>query len=124
MSDVSHISSAARQTARREIAILARLLKSGEEVVDVCHGTAAGGRAAVVAITDRRVVYLQRRRLWGAHVESVPLARVRSAEERIGVRHATVTVDAGGRWFELTDVDRALAQMFCARLRSRIAKSS
>jgi hypothetical protein len=124
MSDVSHISSAARQMARREIAILARLLKSGEEVVDVCHGNAADGRAAVVAITDRRVVYLQRRPLWGAHVDSVPLARVRSAEERIGVRHATVTVDAGGRWFELTDVDRALAQMFCARLRSRIVKSS
>ena len=123
MSDVTHISSAARQTARREIAILARMLKSGEEVVDVCHGTAADGRAAVVAVTDRRVVYLQRRRFWGALAESIPLAHVRSAEERIGVRHATVTVDAGGRWFELVDVDRGLAQVFCARLRSRLTKS-
>lgn len=120
MSDVSHISSAAGQTARREIAMLPRLLKSDEQVVDVCHGTAESGRTAVLVLTDRRVMYLQRRRLWGADVESVPLARVRSAEEQVGVRHATVTLDAGGRVFELLDVDRALAQVFCARVRTRL----
>jgi hypothetical protein len=39
----------------------------------------------------------------------------------MGVRHATVVLDAGGRLFELDDVDRALAQAFCARLRARIS---
>lgn len=120
MSDVSHISSAATQSARREIAMLPRLLKSGERVVDVCHGSIEGGRTAVLVLTDRRVVYLQRRRLWGAHVETVPLAHVRSAEEQIGVRHATVSVDAGGRVFALSSVDRSLAQVFCARLRAQL----
>ena len=120
MTDVSHLSSAAALSARREMAMLPRLLKSGEEVLDVCHGV-AGGRTAVVVITDRRVVFIQRRRLWGADVESVPLSRLRSAEERMGVRHATVVLDAGGRLFELDDVDRALAQTFCARLRARIS---
>jgi hypothetical protein len=38
----------------------------------------------------------------------------------MGVRHATVVVDAGGRVFEVGDVDRALAQMFCARLRAQL----
>ena len=120
MSHVSHISSAASQTARREIAMLPRLLKSGEQVVDICYGTATGGATAVVVVTDRRVMYMRRRRFWGAHVESVPLARVHSAEEWIGVRHATVRIDAGGRQFELADVDRGLAQMFCARVRATL----
>jgi hypothetical protein len=119
--DTSHISSAASQSARREIDMVSRLLKSGEQVIDVCHGT-GGGRPAVVVVTDRRVVYLQRRRFWGAQVESVPLARVRSVEERVGVRHATVAIDAGGRVFELADVDRALAQIFCARVRARLTR--
>ena len=122
MNDVSHLSSAAGIGARRELAQLPRLLKAGEQVLDVCHGTAEG-RTGVVIVTDRRVVYMRRRRLWGAHVESVPLSRIRSAEEQIGIRHATVIVDAGGRLFELSDVDRALAQTFCARLRARLKDS-
>ena len=120
MSDVSHLSAAASLGARREVAMLPRLLKAGEQVIDVCHGT-TGGRAAVVVVTDRRVLYMQRRRLWGADVESTPLARIRSAEDHMGVRHATVVIDAGGRVFEVSDVDRALAQMFCARLRAQLA---
>lgn len=122
MTDVSHLSSATALSARREMAMLPRLLKSGEDVLDVCHGS-VGGRAAVVVVTDRRVVFIQRRRFWGADVESVPLARVRSADERIGVRHATVVLDAGGRSYELSDVDRALAETFCARLRARLSAS-
>jgi hypothetical protein len=120
MTHVSHISSAASQRARRELAMLPRLLKSGEQVLDICQGTVEGGATAVVVVTDHRVMYMQRRRFWGAHVESVPFARVRSAEEWIGVRHATVRIDAGGRLFELADVDRALAQVFCARVRARL----
>lgn len=122
MTDVSHLSSATALSARREMAMLPRLLKSGEEVLDVCHG-AADGRAAVLVVTDRRLVFIQRRRLWGADVESVPLSRVRAAEERIGVRHASVIIDAGGRFFDLSDVDRALAQTFCAKLRRRLTAS-
>ncbi len=120
MSDLSHLSSAATLGARREVALLPRLLKAGEQVIDVCHGT-TGGRTAVMVATDRRLLYMRRRRLWGVDVESTPLARVRAAEERMGLRHATVVVDAGGRMFELGDVDRGLAQMFCARLRARLA---
>jgi hypothetical protein len=120
MSDLSHISSAATQTARREIAALDRLLTSGEHVQDICHGSGEDGRTAVLVVTDRRVVYLQRRRLWGTHVEQVPLAHVRAADAQAGVRHATVTVDAGGRVFVLADVDRALARVFCERVHARL----
>jgi hypothetical protein len=120
MSDVSHLSAAASLGARREVAMLPRLLKAGEQVIDVCHGT-TGGRPAVMVVTDRRVLYMQRRRLWGADVESMPLAHVRSAEDHMGVRHATVVIETGGRVFEVGDVDRALAQMFCARLRAQLA---
>ena len=118
--DTSHLSSAASQTARREMAMLPRLLKSGEQVLDVCHGSVVGGQTAVLVVTDRRIVYIQRRRLWGAHVESLPLTHVRSAEEQIGVRHATVRIDAGGRVVELLDVDRALAHAFCGRIQARL----
>jgi hypothetical protein len=114
--DTSHLSSAASQTARREMAMLSRFLKSGEQVLDVCHGRVEGGRTAVLVATDRRIVYMERRRFWGTHVESIPLTHVRSAEEQIGVRHATVKVDTGARLLELLDVDRALAHMFCARI--------
>ena len=117
---MSHLSAAVSQGARREVAMLPRLLKAGEQVIDVCHGT-ADGRPAVMVATDRRVLYMQRRRLWGTDVESTPLSRIRSAEDHMGVRHATVVVDAGGRVFEVGDVDRALAQMFCARLRAQLA---
>jgi hypothetical protein len=118
MSDVSHISSAASHTVRAEIALLPRLLASGETVVDVCHGTVVGGRTGVMVLTDRRVFYMQRRLLLRPRVESVGLEEVTSAEDQAGVRHATVSVDAGGRVFELADVDRALARVFCARLRA------
>jgi ubiquinone/menaquinone biosynthesis C-methylase UbiE len=121
MSDVSHLSSAASLGARREVAMLPRLLKAGEQVIDVCQGT-ADGRIAVAVVTDRRVLYMRRRRLWGADVESTPLARIRSAEERMGVRHSTVVIDAGSRVFELGDVDRALAEVFCARLRAALTR--
>jgi ubiquinone/menaquinone biosynthesis C-methylase UbiE len=121
MSDVSHLSSAASLGARREVAMLPRLLKAGEQVIDVCQGT-ADGRIAVAVVTDRRVLYMRRRRLWGADVESTPLARIRSAEERTGVRHSTVVIDAGSRVFELGDVDRALAEIFCARLRAALTR--
>ena len=120
MSDVSHVSAATRMEARREVAMLPRLLKAGELVIDVCHGT-TDGRPAVMVVTDSRVLYMQRRRFWGADVESMPLARIRSAEDHMGVRHATVVIDAGGRVLEVGDVDRALAQMFCARLRAQLA---
>jgi ubiquinone/menaquinone biosynthesis C-methylase UbiE len=121
MSDVSHLSSAASLGARREVAMLPRLLKAGEQVIDVCQGT-ADGRIAVAVVTDGRVLYMRRRRLWGADVESTPLARIRSAEERMGVRHSTVVIDAGSRVFELGDVDRALAEVFCARLRAALTR--
>lgn len=104
--------------------MLSRLLKSGEPVLDVCHGRAEGGRTAVLVVTDRRIVYMRRRRLWGAHVDSIPLSNVRSAEEQIGVRHATVKVDIGGRVLELLDVDRALAHTFCGRVRARLGQES
>lgn len=120
MSDVSHISSAASQTARREIALLPQVLESGENVVDICHGTIEGGRTAVIVLTDRRVLYMQRRFLLGPRVDTVRLDAVTSAEDLVGVRHATVCVDAGGRVFELGDVDRALARVFCARLRAQL----
>ena len=119
MIDVSHVSSAASLGARREVAMLPRLLKAGEQVVDMCQGT-SDGRIAVAVMTDRRVLYMRRRRLWGADVESTPLARIRSAEEHMGLRHSTVVIDATGRTFELNDVDRALAQVFCARLRAAL----
>jgi hypothetical protein len=118
--DTSHLSSAASQTARREIAMLSRLLKSGEQVLDVCHGGLEGGRTAVLLVTDRRIIYIRRRRFWGAHVESIPITHVRSAEEQVGVRHATIRIDAGGRVLELVDVDRALAHTFCARVQGRL----
>jgi Bacterial PH domain len=118
--DTSHISSAAKTTARREMAMVPRLLKSDEQVLDVCHGNVEGGRTAVFVLTDRRLIYLQRRRLWGSHVESIPLAHVRSAADQIGIRHATVKLDAGGRVFELVDVDRALARIFCSRVQSAL----
>jgi hypothetical protein len=118
--DTSHLSSAASQTARREMAMLSRLLKSGEQVLDVCHGSVEGGQTAVLVVTERRIVCIRRRRLWGAHVESLPLTHVRSAEEQMGVRHATVRIDAGGRVFELVDVDRALAHAFCARIQGML----
>jgi hypothetical protein len=121
--DTSHISSAAKTTARREMAMVPRLLKSDEQVLDVCHGNVGGGRTAVLVLTDRRVIYLQRRRLWGAHVESIPLAHVRSAADQIGIRHATVKLDAGGPVFELVDVDRALAKIFCSRVLSALGRS-
>jgi Bacterial PH domain len=121
MSDVSHLSAAASLGARREVAMLPRLLGAGEQVIDVCHGT-TDGRPAVMVVTDRRVLYMQRRRLWGADVESTPLTHVRSAEDHMGVRHATVVIEAGGRVFEVGDVDRALAQMFCARLRAQLTR--
>jgi ubiquinone/menaquinone biosynthesis C-methylase UbiE len=124
MNDVSHLSSAAGQAARRELAIFSRRLKSGEQVVEVCCGTGTDGRSAVIVVTDRRVVYVQRRRLWGADIESVPLARVRGAEDRAGVRHASVVLDAGGRVFELNGVDHALAQVFCVRVTARLRQSS
>jgi hypothetical protein len=118
--DTSHLSSAAGQTARREMAVLARILKAGEQVLDVCYGSVEGGRTAVLVATDRRLVCLRRRRFWGADVESIPVAHVRSAEEHAGVRHATIRIDAGGRVLELIDVDRTLARVFCARLQSRL----
>jgi hypothetical protein len=118
--DTSHLSSAASQGTRREMATISRLLKSGEQVLDVCHGSAASGRTAALIATDRRIVYIRRRRFWGAHVESIPLTHVRSADEQIGVRHATVRIDAGGRVLELMDVDRALAHAFCARIQPRL----
>ena len=102
------------------MAALARLLKSGEQVLDVCHGSEASGRTALLVATDRRIIYLRRRRFWGPHVESIPLAHVRSVNEQSGIRHATVSVDAGGRVFELVDVDRALAHTFCARIQTRL----
>jgi hypothetical protein len=121
MTDMSHLSSAATLGARREVAMLPRILKAGEQVMDVCHGK-TDGRVAVVVATDRRVLYIRRRRLWGVDVESTPLARVRTAEERMGIRHATVLIDAGGRMIELMDVDRSLAQVFCARLRAALPR--
>lgn len=119
MSDVSHLSAAASLVARREVAMLPRLLKAGEQVIDVCHGT-SDGRPAVLVVTDCRVLFMQRRRLWGVDVESTLLARIRSVEDHMGVRHATVVVDAVGRVFEVGDVDRGLAQVFCARLRAQL----
>ena len=121
MVDLSHVSSAARLTVRREVAMLPRLLKADEQVVDLCHGAAAG-KTVVLVVTTRRLISLTRRRFWGAKVESVPLSRIRRAEEQIGVRHASVVVDAGGRVIELTDVDRALAQAFCARVRLLVTR--
>ena len=103
--------------------MLPRLLAAGEQVVDVCHGLHEG-RPAVVVLTDRRVLYLRRRRFWGAEVESIPLSRIRSAEDQMGVRLATVAIDAGTGVFEVADVDRALAQMFCARLRAQLSAAS
>jgi hypothetical protein len=123
MSDVSHLSAATNLRARREVAMLPRLLDAGEHVVDVCHGMSEG-RPAVVVLTDRRVLYMRRRRLWGADVESTPLSKIRSAEDQTGVRLATVAIDAGSRVFEVVDVDRALAQMFCARLRAQLSAAS
>jgi hypothetical protein len=105
------------------MAVLARLLKSGEQVLNVCHGTAAGGRRAVLAATERRVVLVRRRRFFGADVETIALAHIRSAEDRAGIRHATVTIEAGGRTLELRDVDRALAHAFCAAVRGRVSAS-
>ena len=119
MSDLSHVSSAASLAARREVAMLPRLLKGGEHVIDVCHGTTEG-RRAVAVVTDRRVLYMRRRRFWGVDVESSPLAHVRTAEDRIGIRYATVVIDTGGRVYEVGEVDRALARVFCARLRERL----
>jgi hypothetical protein len=118
--DTSHLSSAASQTARREMAMLSRVLKSGEQIIGVCHGRVEGGQTAVLVATDRRIVLIRRRRLWGAHVESIPLTHVRSVEDQAGVRHAAVRVDAGGRVVELLEVDRALAHTFCARIQARL----
>ena len=100
--------------------MLPRLLNAGEQIIDICTGTNAG-RPALLVATDRRVLYVQRGRLWGTDVASMPLARIRSAEDHLDPRHATVVIDAGGCVFELADVDRALAQMFCARLRAQLA---
>jgi hypothetical protein len=123
MSAVSHVSAATNLKARREVAMLPRLLAPGEQVIDLCHGM-TDGRPAVMVVTDSRVLYMRRGRLWGADVESAPLSRIRSAEDQMGVRLATVAIDAGSRVFEVGEVDRALAQMFCARLRAQLSATA
>jgi hypothetical protein len=120
MSDVSHLSAADGQGADLEVQMLPRLLDAGEQIIDVCHGKTEG-RPAVLVATDRRVLYMQRRRLWGSDVASTPLTRVRSAEDHLESPDATVVIDAGACVFELCEVDRARAQMFCARLRAQLA---
>lgn len=119
MIDVSHLSSAARLAARREVAALKRLLRPGEPVVDLCHGRHESGTGLLVA-TDRRVILIHTGRLWGTHAESIPWPRVRLVEDQMGVRSAVVTVAGGGRTFELRDVDGGLADTFCTRLRARL----
>jgi hypothetical protein len=122
MIDVSHVSSAVRLHARREMAMLPRVLRPGEEVVDICYGASDDGAGLLVA-TDRRLVMIHRRLVWGAHVESIPLARVTRVEHQQGVRLATLVIEASGHTFEWRDVDRALAQTFCARVQARLTSA-
>lgn len=103
--------------------MLPKFLRAGEGIRDLCHGTAEGRSAALIA-TSRRVIFLQRHGLFRATVESVPMEHLRAAQEHVGVRYATVTVNGGGRVFQLHDVDHALAHVFCSRLRERIQRVS
>jgi hypothetical protein len=119
MIDVSHVSSAVRLHAHREVAMLPRVLRPGEEIVDICYGASDSGPGLLVA-TDRRLVLIRRRRLWGAHVESIPFARVTRVEHHQGVRLATIAIETSGGPVEWRDVDRSVAQTFTARVQALI----
>ena len=104
----------------RELARLEWVLHDGETVERMATGRYGRG-VGLLALTDRRLVFLHRGRL-SQTTEDFPIGRITTVQWHAGVLSGTITVHATGKRAEITNVHKDDGRELTDRLRERIAQ--
>ncbi|PZF80424.1 SHOCT domain-containing protein [Jiangella anatolica] len=106
----------------RELRRLEWVLHDGETVERLATGIHGRG-VGLLALTDRRLLFLRRGRL-SQTLEDFPIARITTVQWHVSVLSGTITVFATGVKADITNVHKDDGRELTERLRERIATTS
>lgn len=87
----------------KELNHLPEVLLDGEQVVAFTSGI-MDGNTWLIAVTDRRIVFLDKGMLWGLKQTSIDLSNVNAVSGETGMLFGKITIADGGQNYTITNV--------------------
>ena len=88
---------------KKELDHLPEILMDGEQVLAFSSGL-MDGNTWLIAVTDRRVLFLDKGMLWGLKQTSIDLSSVNSVSCETGMMFGTITITDGAKDYKITNV--------------------
>jgi len=116
------LDSVSKLFGRRELKVLHKVLWDDETILKIIQGLYNNGFGILVA-TNRRLVFVDKRILWGVRVEDFPYDKITSIQYETGILFGTVTIFASGNKAVITLVHKTQASAFADSVRAYIAEA-
>lgn len=105
---------------KKELRYLPETLAPGEDVLGFASGH-MDGNTWLIALTNRRVLFLDKGMLYGLRQVSIPIERINSVSGSTGLVFGSITVTDGARSYKIANVPKKTVQPFTDKLRDLIS---
>ena len=95
----------ARFSTRKELDYLPEVLLDGEQILVFASGM-MDSNTWLIAVTDRRVLFLDKGMFWGLKQTSIDLSRVNSVSGETGIVFGKITIADGAQNYTITMVSK------------------
>ncbi len=104
---------------KKELKHLPQLLTDDEQVLGFASGI-LDGNTWLIALTDRRVLFLDKGMLWGLKESSIPLDRVNGVSGETGLIFGKIIINDGFAARQIKNVPKGAVRPFINRLQLEI----
>ena len=104
---------------KKELYHLPKILMDEEQVLAFSSGL-MDGNTWLIALTDKRVVFLDKGLLFGTRQTSVPIDKISAVSGKTGVLFGKITIHAGGGEMTITNVLKHTVLPFTNKLQEVI----
>lgn len=104
---------------KKELFHLPKILMDEEQVLAFSSGL-MNGNTWLIALTDRRVVFLDKGLLFGTRQTTVPIDKISAVHGQLGLFFGKITINAGGAEMTITQVAKHTVFPFTNKLQEVI----
>jgi hypothetical protein len=107
----------------KEMKELPKVLWEDEKVEKIVQGFHENG-SGILAATNKRLIFVDKRRLGGLRVKDFPYDKVTSIKYNTGLLMGGITIYSSGHKSEITNIQKAIVGPFAEYVRARITSTS
>ena len=104
---------------KKEVSYLPEILNPDERVLGLISGF-LDGNTWIIALTDRRVIFLDKGMLYGLKQRELPLDKINSISQKRGLLLGSITIQDGASAIKIENIDKGCIGSFVDSLNAAI----